>query len=322
MSDIEWITASAGTGFGEFTDADEFLHGTGPEGDTLTETWFWGFNVPEHAINCYAYCWVHPNLEVASAGLLIYRGITPQHMACELFDYRTYLSAGVVGDGSDIQVPGGLRVQVIDPLRTLRMTYADPGRDTELDITMTAIGDPIMRANSLHFEQLMRTRGDLVLRGEALSVDSVTVRDRSWGELRPEGHVPVPPYNWITAVFDEGALAVNVGSFDDPDAPGAIKDGWVRRDGELRRLVRATKRIVRDPETLRPVRYEIDALDTEGASLSFTGEVIASVPHIGWHNMICHLALVRWDFDGAVGHGESQDCQWNDYVWRNTRPPS
>ena len=44
-------------------------------GDSLTETWYWGFNVPEARINCYAYCWVHPNLGVVSAGLFIYRGI-------------------------------------------------------------------------------------------------------------------------------------------------------------------------------------------------------------------------------------------------------
>ena len=29
------------------------------------------------------------------------------------------------------------------------------------------------------------------------------VRDRSWGKLRNEGHLPVPPMVWMTGVFNE-----------------------------------------------------------------------------------------------------------------------
>ena len=59
--------------FGEAQPQDEFYHGWGPEGDSLTETWYWGFNIPEQAINCFIYCWCHPNLEVVTAGLIIYQ---------------------------------------------------------------------------------------------------------------------------------------------------------------------------------------------------------------------------------------------------------
>jgi hypothetical protein len=327
-SDTQWVTAETGGGFGTVTDQDEFLHGTGPEGDSLTETWYWGFNVPQARINCYVYCWVHPNLEVVSAGLFIYRGIKRQHLAAELFDLPAFLSAKVIGDGSDIQLPNGMRMQVLDPLRHIHMTYADPGRDTEVDVHLTAVTAPIVRANSKHFEQVMRTRGDLMLRGERYEVDSFNVRDRSWGELRPETHAASPPYNWVTGVIESGDLAFNVGALDDPDhdphwleqypisADQAFKDGWIWRDRRPLRLAHASKRVERETDSLRPTRIEIDMRDTDGEQLQIVGTPVAGLPWGGWHNVTCHLALVRWELDDQLAWGESMDVQWNDYVWR------
>lgn len=325
----DWTTAEGLSGFGVHTPADEFLHGTGPDGDALTETWFWSFHVPEASINAYCYCWVHPNLGVTMAGLFIYQGIKRHHLASELFDMPMYLStATVVGDGSDIRVPNGLRVRVIEPLQELHLTFADPARETEFDVRMRAVAPPVMRANGKHFEQVMHTCGELVLRGERHVVDGHNIRDRSWGELRPEDHVPSPPYNWVTGTFDDGDWAFNVGSLDDPEqdphwaehyaiAPEqAFRDGWVRRDGRNVRLVRASKRVEREPVSLQPTAIVIDMEDAEGESFRVTGTIIASVPWGGWHNMTCHLGLVRWERDGHVGHGESMDVQWNDYVWR------
>lgn len=307
-----WVTAEAPSTFGVVTDQDEYLHGDGPDGDSLTETWYWGFNVPEARINCYAYCWVHPNLGVVSAGLFIYQGIKAQHLAAELFDMPAFLSAGIVGDGADIKVPNGLRLQVIDPLRHIHMTYSDPVRDTRVDVHLTAVDEPVVRANSRHFEQVMRSRGTLVLRGERHDVDSFHVRDRSWGELRPEGHNPGPPYNWVTGVLDDGAEAFNVGSIDE-----TFKDGWIRRDGRTIRLVHASKRVEREPGTLRPTRIALEMHDAEDGVHYVTGLIVAGLPWGGWHNTICHLGLVRWELDGRVGWGDSMDVQWNDYVWRH-----
>jgi len=325
----EWVTSGSAEGFGSVVPADDLYHGTGPEGDSLTETWFWGFNVPDVAINCYVYCWVHPNLGVVSAGLIIYQGIKRQHLAAEVFDMPMFLSAAtVVGDGRDIEVPNGLRMEVVEPLEHVHMTFSDPGRETEVDVHMKAVAPPVVRANGKHFEQVMHTTGTLVLRGERHDVDSYTVRDRSWGELRPEGHNPAPPYNWVTGVTEDGAWAFNVGSHDDPTldphwaadfdvAPEkAFKDGWVWRDGRAIRLARSSKRTERDMSTLRPTRYVLTIEDTEGEELEITGEVVAGVPWGGWHNIACHLALVKWDVAGRTAWGESMDVQWNDYVWR------
>jgi hypothetical protein len=326
-STTDW-NANHSRAFGEAKPEDEFYHGWGPEGDSLTETWYWGFNVPEAAINCFIYCWCHPNLNVVTAGLIIYKGIKRHHLAAEVFDMPAYLKLGpVVGDGSAIQVPNGLTVEVIEPLGHMKLTYEDKGRDTAFAIDLRAVGRPIMRGNNLHFEQVMHAAGRLRLRGEEYPVDGFTVRDRSWGEHRPEGHNPGPPYNWVTGSFDRGRVAFNIGSCDDPAGdpewlgkiayqPESIfKDGWIARGDEQRRIVRASKKCWRHSEMLMPERFEIELEDEDGRIEQITGKVIASVPGFHWPNIATHLALVEWQWNGMTGFGESQDVHWNDYVY-------
>lgn len=330
MSDQTDWNSNIGGGFGSHTAADEYFHGTGEPGDSLTETWFWNFHVPEAGINCYAYCWVHPNLKVVTAGLLIYKGLKHQHLECELFDMHDYMSSVLVGDGSDIRLPNGMRVQVIVPMEQIRLSFSDPTRDTAFEVDLKAVGVPIMRANNKHFEQVMHATGWLTLRGAKHRVDCYPVRDRSWGEHRPEIHVSTPPYTWVTGTFGPD-FAFNVGSHDDPalqpewlgrmPAPGRIfKDGWVVVKGEARRILRASKITRRDRPLCRPLTHGYEFEDSAGTVYRLTGRLIAQSSWSGWSNMNCHLGLVEWDWDGRKGWGESQDVQWNDYVWRMSQP--
>lgn len=326
MADETDWNSNLGGGFGQLTAKDEFFHGTGPAGDSLTETWFWNFHVAEASINCYAYCWVHPNLKVVTGGLMIYKGLKRQHLECELFDIHDYMSSSLVGDGADIRFPNGFRIQVITPMERVRLTFDDPARDTAFEIELTAVDGPIVRANNKHFEQVMRATGSLRLRGETHRVDCHPVRDRSWGEPRPEVHVPSPPYTWVTGTFGTD-FAFNVGSLDDP-AHGpewlgrmavperVFKDGWVVANGERRRVVRASKITRREMPACRPLTHSYVFEDDAGVVYRMTGRLIAQTNWSGWSNMNCHLGLVEWDWNGRKGWGESQEVQWNDYVWR------
>lgn len=321
-------------GFGTSTEADEYYHGrNGVVGDSLTETWYWNFAVPEAGINTHVYCWVHPNLNVVTSGLFVYRGIKQQNLASEIFCVHDYLSIDVIGgDGSDIQIPNGLRMRVIEPLKHIHMTFNDPQRQTKIDVHMKAVSDIIMRTSNAHFEQVMHCTGTMTLRGEDFVIDCYKVRDRSFGELRPEGNYLLPAYSWLTGAFDEGRLAFNMCAHDDPaTVPEAarslvvpddqiFKDGWVWRDGRKIRVAHGTKRTERDPVTLAPIRHEVTMEDVEGRSYTMKGEIISSVPWTGWSNHVCHLAQARWTLEdgtpgGSIGYGESQDGQWNDYVY-------
>jgi len=326
MADQTDWNSNLGGGFGSSQASDEFFHGTGDAGDSLTETWFWNFHVAEAAINCYAYCWVHPNLSVVTAGLILYKGLKRQSLESEVVDIRDYMSSSLVGDGRDIRLPNGLRVQVLAPLQHIRMSYDDPQRDTSFEIELRATGEPVMRANNKHFEQLMHATGTLKLRGEQYKVDCRAVRDRSWGEQRPEVHVSSPPYTWVTGAFGDD-FAFNIGAHDDParepewlghfpPPERSFKDGWVLVGGEQRRVVRASKITRRELPACRPLSHDYEFEDSAGEVYRIRGRVIAQTNWAGWSNMNGHIGLVEWDWNGRKGWGETQEVQWNDYVWR------
>ena len=71
----------------------------------------------------------------------------------------------------------------------------------------------------------------------------------------------------------------------------------------------------------RPLSHRIEAEDAQGKSWTITGTVTAGLPWAGWPNMICQLFLTRWECEGRVGWGDTQEVQWTDYVRACTQLP-
>ncbi|HKY89781.1 MAG TPA: hypothetical protein VJM11_02025 [Nevskiaceae bacterium] len=333
--DPDWF-ATQHEGFGRFTPEDDLLHpGHRKDGDSLTETQYFGFNIPAESIYCFGYFWLHPNLDVVSGGLFVCQGIKSAHLQAELFDIHAYVHRKSVirDDLRSYRFPNGYGVDVLEPGRRMRIRYDDASRGNHVDVEATAIMPVAMRGNDKHFEQAMRMRGSLMLRGKKHVVDGFNIRDRSWGELRPEEPQALPPMTWLTGAFDDD-FAFNCNAFDHPDLEPewkgrlslsperAFNDGWVFHDGKLLRLRTARKRTVRDPRTGRPLSHRIETEDANGKSWTITGTVRAGLPWAGWPNMICQLFLTRWECEGRVGWGDTQEVQWTDYVRACTQPPT
>eukprot|EP00456_Euglypha_rotunda_P071328 TRINITY_DN6366_c0_g1_i25.p1 TRINITY_DN6366_c0_g1~~TRINITY_DN6366_c0_g1_i25.p1 ORF type:complete len:340 (+),score=69.46 TRINITY_DN6366_c0_g1_i25:633-1652(+) len=320
-------------GFGQFNEADDMLHpDQSKEGDSLTETQYFGFNIPEKNIYCFAYFWLHPNLDVISAGLFACQGLKRSHMQAELFDIQAYVSRQRVisNDLRSFRFPNGYQVDVLEPGRKMRLRYEDTARGNRLDVTANAIMPVAMRGNNKHFEQAMKMEGELVLRGAVHRINGYNVRDRSWGELRPEEPQNLPPMTWMTGTFGND-FAFNCNAFDHPDFEPewksrfplppdcAFNDGWVYTNGELLRVKTARKITRRDPASGQPQRHHIEMTDARGRHYVIEGEVTAGLPWAGWPNMVTHLNLTRWTMDGREGWGDSQEVQWTDYVSQFTQ---
>lgn len=313
--------------FGKWSDKDELLH---PEatipGDSLTETWAYLWYIPEERIYCQIHIWVHPNLGVVTAGIGVAQGHKNSMLSAELLDVPAFVSAANLGDGSDMRFPNSLHVKIIEPFKRMHITYDDPARGNALDLVVTDFSPPVMRGNEKHFEQATHNKGRLTLRGKSYAIDSYGIRDRSWGQLRPESLLPCPPYTWMTGVFPQQKLSWNFAAFDDPDRDPdwkglfdvsrdeMVHDAWVCVDGALSRVTNASKITRRDPVTLRPLSHEINFTDRWGRDYAITGKIIATLPWTGWPNMFAWLGLTEWTLDGAVGYGDTQECQWGDYT--------
>ena len=328
-NDDTW-THGGGSGFGAYENRDEQLH---PEHrvahDSLTETWAYMFWMPKQRISSIIYLWVHPNLGVLTGGLTVFRAHKSHHLQGEIFDMPIFSSAAscIHDDGLDIQVPNGLRVQIVEPFKTIRVRYADDSRGNLVDLTFTAASPPVMRENCKHFDQIMDVRGALQLRGRKHAVDCWGSRDRSWGEPRPENPFTIPPYTWMTGRFPSGIMW-SASGHDDPkrrpdwlkaykvSAGDTFKDGWVYRDGELGRISQYSKITRRDPRTRLPLRHDVEFVDERGREYRIRGEIIASTPWGGWFNMNCYICCTRWTLGKETGYGDTQEVAWGDYFYR------
>jgi hypothetical protein len=317
-------------GFGDYSEADDRIH---PEANAavddpeLVETQYLGFSVPSARIHSMNYVWAHPNLNTVSGGAWAWKGVNPSQLHSELFDMREYLPLSSVGDFSSFTLANGYTVEVVKPLEEIRIGYHDPARDNAFDVTLSAIMPPAMLPSGLHFEQAMRTRGTVRLLGEEHAVDGFTIRDRSWGESRPQAPRQAPPIHWLTPVFNED-FAIHAFAIEDPaseplwtglvdmsaEQVAALGRGWVWRDGELTVLASVTLTCQWDRALRYPTGYRVDMVDTQGRAWHMTGELIAASNWHFWANIYAPILLVRWQCDGQVGYGDSQVGAWTDFV--------
>jgi hypothetical protein len=314
------------TRFIEGDPRDEFLHHGAREAEPspeLTETQYFGFNIPEHDIHALCYLWHHPNLGVVSGGAWVWQGIKAGTLSCELFDWLNYVDDRVLaGDFHDVTLPNGYRSSVIEPFQRMRIQYADESSGNAFDIQYDAIAKPMVLETGFHLEQPMRTTGTLTLAGTEYTLDSYTVRDRSWGQARSELRAPIPPMAWMTGIFGED-LAFGTTAFDTAGddtgllaIPGGdpLRGGWIMRDGEYHPVVSVSKRTFRNAHTLFPESAELTIADDTGYTMELTGTVTAASNTSTWPNMDCVIALTRWECDGRVGYGDFQDVRYQAYL--------
>jgi hypothetical protein len=274
--------------------ADDFLH---PEAnskishDSLTETQYFGICMPEERIHGLMYMWHHPNLKTVSGGVWIWRGIKPLAQECEIYDWRSFMSDSVLSnDLRSFRLDNGYGVEVIEPLKRHHVTYSDPSAGNSVDLEYTAVAPPVLWADGNHFEQTMKVRGAISLRGKAYKVDGYNVRDRSWGRARPEAHMKIPPVIWMTGVFNDD-FHFNCTAADDPqlepDWSGLYPDftserslmgGWVTKDGVLSELVSCRKKTYRNAQTFIPERVEFTMEDAKCVSSRLQAKFSLRVP--------------------------------------------
>jgi hypothetical protein len=314
---------------------DEFLHPVANSlvpGDSVTETQYFGFNIPEKQIDALCYMYHHPHLGVVSAGAWVWRGRKRHNFQSEIFDWVNFENDRCLdGDLHRVEFANGYRTEVIEPLKRHRIGYADPLRGNSFEIEYDAITPPVLMKRGLHFEQGVRAQGQLTLGGERHAVDCIAFRDRSWGAVRPEAHSPLPPIGWLQCVFSED-FAIAVTACDSLDSDPDWKDvlqlpagdnligGWVWDKGQLSPVAKITKSTQREYDTLFPTTVEASVTDAAGRNYRIRGETVAAGHWQTWMNFSAAYCLDRYECNGQVTHGDFQEVQSLDYVSRFMRP--
>lgn len=323
--------------FFEPTAADDFLHpeaNARVEGDSVSETQYFGFNIPDKRIYGLLYLWHHPKLGVVLGGAWVVQGLVRHNLQSQVFDFVTYENDRCLAqDLHDVRLSNGYHTNVVQPLKRHRVRYDDDRRGNHIDVEFDALMPPALTKGGLHFEQGMRAAGTLTLAGEEHRVDCYNVRDRSWGAVRPEHIQPFAPFAWMNCVFGDDLIFACT-ALDTPDTDpewegalprpveGSLINGWVWRDGELVAITSVTrKRTRRDFDSLLPISAELAFVDAHGREYNLSAQILAGGNWRTWQNFDAAYCLARWEFDGRVSHGDFQEVQGADYIRRFMNHP-
>lgn len=310
----------------ELTPDDDRFH---PASDHWweTETAWFSFNVPERRMGGWFYNQVLATQQICNGGAWVW----DDSEAGALYERREQgLPIPPVEelDLRDVSLPNGNTIRMIEPLMRYQITYSDPGRfeaDLELRGIMAPNSHPLGTApfwKGRHFDQPMHVTGEIVLHGERIAVDCLSVRDRSWGP-RPMGpdprkpkpaadaprkpRTPRPPegvgYPFATASETEAWLAYTRPTIVDGQPSDELSTGFLLRDGVYGHLVSGRRRTWLDSEKQWVSRIELEATDEHGRELLAEGELVS---RHGAETTPSGTGLFQWRWHGLEGWGEDQ----------------
>ncbi len=303
----------------EFTAGDDGFHfGEMGEDWWATETAWFSFHHPERKLGGWFYTMARPNIGTIAGGAWIWDDSA--HLPWEVLYSANYsaLEIPVGQDLTDIRLPTGVSIKVIEPCMSYALGYEDAERlqaTLRFDAVMppeplTAVGSTFGSAH--HFDQLGRVSGELLLHGERIDIDCLAMRDRTWGR-RPENRPRQAAYVTGAVRADHGFLAVtNVRPEGD-----FIAYGFLRRDGYTTSLKHGERHVERDSEHGWTTRVVLSATDMEGRELHAVGTPVSRM-FINRHTFIDLNSLIRWEIDGEIAWGEEQDM-WPVHRWARMR---
>jgi len=302
----------------------------------LTETHYFGAQLLEPDLDCEIYVWYHPTLRVVSAGVFCFSGLASTHMASDYFDYQVYLPWPTV-TGRSIRFVNGLELIIEEPLQRIRVLYRNDARGVNLDLLYTAVMPAVARRRAMHneavqqaaydvggFEQTMHVQGEIRLGQRHQVVDTYFVRDRSYGQIRSEAPASGPPFGWQAAAFDRDFSFGILGVEDPRLGPNwaaefavppdkTLFSGWVCREGKVYEVKRLSRLMQREDNGIWPTSGEFVFEDSTGQAFSIRSRIVAVEPWGPWPNMQLAWCLTRFEMDGRVAAGTTQEILLQDF---------
>jgi hypothetical protein len=273
-----------------------------------TETCWFSFHNIQRRLGGWLYIMARPNIGSVAGGAWIWDATASLPWEVLYSANYTALRLPKDQDLTDVKLPTGVSVKVLKPLESYALGYEDD-RLLIADLRFDAImpPHPLTSTNSgfghlNHFDQIGRVHGTIVLHGEEIAIDSLSMRDRSWGP-RPE-HRPRPSaYVTGAATPKHGFLAVA-----NPSEKGAVTHGFLLRDGVVENLKAGKRSAERDPITGQVSSLVVEGVDAAGRTFRAAGSPLSRIV-INRHTFVDNNSLIEWTMDnGEIAWGEDQDC--------------
>ena len=223
---------------------DDGFHPPTSDDPTWIETVWFPFWLPELGASIHTRVWFRPNEGLQGGAVTAWKGEN-RYLAHDSWTEEL----ATPPDLRDLEMAGRFRLEVVEPLRTYRVTHTSEHIDVEVTFRALMEPNPVAPEESPgmfagHLEQPGRVQGRVRLADRWFDVDCGSVRDRSWGPrtMRPGLRLG----NAHGTTVDGTAFFAYVNP--DPDGPTErITSGYwqSRRSSGSPRPRRATNRVRR-----------------------------------------------------------------------------
>ena len=176
-----------------FTAQDDRFHFDELAGDWWsTETAWFSFSHPERRLGGWLYTLARPNIGTVAGGAWVWDDSA--HLPWEVLYSANYTALELPRGQNldDVTLPTGVSIRVIEPCMSYALEYNDEPRlraalrfeGVMPPAPLTSTGSTFGRSH--HFDQIGRVSGEIVLHGETIPIDCLSVRDRTWGRRRED----------------------------------------------------------------------------------------------------------------------------------------
>jgi hypothetical protein len=298
----------------ELTAADDGLHTpTLPLEPMWTETYYFGFDLPERSLSLAIYPFFRRNLGIWSLQFHLWDHTAFEPWAIPYSKFLWHLPLAPDADLTDFD-QAGLRYKTLEPLQRYLVGYRDGDR-IDMELEFDGIDDPFTGWTQVdthnqatgkgHFDQDCRVTGDLVLNGERIRIDTFGHRDRSWYN-RPD----MGPRRSVSISFGvserEQFLVMQPRMVGTDAAPEDGVGGYLMRDGVRAEIRKLTRRVTERIQT-RPVAIEIEAVDSLGRTLEATGRAANALAFNTSPPIFAWFSQYNWSTPGGSMVGEDQE---------------
>ena len=261
---------------------------------------------------------------------------------CDIINTMPYPSFTISDDPNPshvMETKNGVKVEFLELGKKARITYKSKDGKTSFDVLQEAATPLLVRGHVFPSEaeatdpsqapggseQYMTCTGSLTLNGVKHEVDCVSIRDRSWRQVRTEDEVPYPPVGWSPIYFGPHLSFNQVGydstqvwdeAFEVDKKKPCHYFAWVLVDGVQREVKKVRRNIIKwHPQLYSATEQTIEAEDDQGATYKFHGVAVAQAHLPSWPNSIFIDSVYKWTNEktGEVAYCTYQEAWFARY---------
>jgi len=276
------------------------------------------FHVADRGLSGMVYFYHRPNMRFTKGGVIVW-----DRSGENTYDSRHYdfdIHPFDANDMYDFTLPNSLTVKCLNPLTSYSFAYDRD--DCVLDLSWNGVMKPQQTglpqgakewADKGHYQQGGRATGLLVLDGERIGIDCLTVRDHSWGKrVLRQMNDPRGDLLWAMAAPDHG-VCVYVAADQDEDRVDHKREvidttgvGWYLREGETRPVTSIKRRALRGVDG-RVTELTVDGHDDRERSFHAHGTPVNLLKWQAYNAIMSWYSLMQFDLDGHTAMGETTD---------------